>query len=183
MKLPLPVALAAAWLAAGAVHADPATDAPAANRAVAADTNSAATNSTAEAAQPPAAAQTVTVASPPDGKGQVVFFRKKAFEGAAVWFKVRENGQELGQLNNGAYFVAVEDPGAHSFTAATENKDTLKLQVDPGETYYVEGRVTMGFFIGEANLSPSDSDTFQKDANHLKLASAPEKAPAAADKP
>jgi hypothetical protein len=201
--------VAAAWLftagiaqadpAGGAAPADNATNATPASSA-ASPTNSAAsaTTSTSSATSPSSGAatseggarpkggfQTIDIPAPPAGKGEVVFFRKSAFQGSAVWFNVRENGEALGKLTNGVYFVAVEDPGAHAFTAATENKDTLKLEVDPGEIYYVEGRITMGMFVGEANLSPSDDATFQKDANHLKLAAQPasEKTTSASSKP
>ena len=179
MKLALPVALTLATLLGTAAYADP----PAGGAGADASSNSVASRSSGPTTQPapsatPSAApahpkggfQSIDIPAPPDGKGEVVFFRKSGLQGSAVWFKVRENGAELGKLTSGVYFVSVEDPGAHTFTAATENKDTLKLEVDPGETYYVEGRVTMGMFIGEANLSPSDEATFQKNANHLKAA-------------
>jgi len=105
---------------------------------------------------------------PPPGKGEVVFFRPNEYVGWAVWFNNRENGKALGKLTNGVYFVTVADPGPHTYTAATENKDMLKLEVDPGEIYYVEGTVTMGVFVGEADISPSDQDEFVKAAHKLK---------------
>ena len=98
-----------------------------------------------------------------------MFFRPSSFSGAAVWFKVRENGVEINKLSNGLYFVQVEDPGIHTFTAATEATDTLRLEVDPGETYYVRGGITMGILMGRASLSPSDQETFEKAAHRLKL--------------
>ena len=44
---------------------------------------------------------------PPRGMAQVVFFRAKSLAGTGQWFNVRENGQALGKLTNGAYFVVV----------------------------------------------------------------------------
>jgi hypothetical protein len=148
----------------------------------------------APAATPPAAVATAPtppaslpslIPPPPAGKGEVVFFRPGAYVGWAVWFNVRENGQALGKLTNGAYFVKVTDPGPHTYTAATENHDVLKLEVDDGETYYVRGSVQMGVLVGEAALTPSDQPTFEKHFKHMKLAKPPEaaadKAPAAPD--
>jgi len=181
-------AVFAAWLASAAVvHADPATgttatigatnSASAGPTASDGATNSGAappsTNSATASAPHKGGFATIDIPPPPAGKGEVVFFRRSAFQGSAVWFKVREDGQELGKLTSGVYFVAEEEPGPHTFTAATENKDTLKLEVDPGETYYVEGRVSMGVFVGEANLSPSDEASFQKQANHLRAGTPP----------
>jgi len=148
--------------------AAPATNAPPAAAPVAPSTTAAA-----PVVKPKGGFAKIALPAPPDGKGLVVFFRKPAFQGSAVWFKVRENGVELGKITPGVYFVAVADPGEHTYTAATENKDSLKLQVDAGETYFVEGTITMGFFIGEANLTPSDEAAFDKVSQKLKLASPP----------
>ena len=115
----------------------------------------------------PAAGQTGHVAPPPAGKSQVVFFRTGAYMGAGTWFKVREKGAELGKLSNEAYFVAMLDPGPHTFTSATENKTTLRMELDPGETYYVRGTLQMGVMMGEPNLAPSDEALFEKHYAHL----------------
>ena len=134
-------------------------------------------------AAPAAAVSEGHIPPPPAGKGQIVFFRKSSISGMAVSFTVKENGVGLGNLSNGAYFVKVEDAGPHTFTAATENKNVLHLEVDDGETYYVKGSIQMGFMIGEANISPSDQATFDKayKGMHLAKPPTPEKA-ADADK-
>jgi hypothetical protein len=116
---------------------------------------------------------------PPPGMGQVVFFREKSLAGAGLWFKVREHGQALGKLTNGAWFVAPLPPGLHSFTAVSEPefKDSLTLKVDPGETYYVEGLMTHGVVIGVADLRPSDKARFDALSGQLNAAPAPAPAP------
>ena len=103
-----------------------------------------------------------------------MFFRPKSLLGTGQWFKVRENGEALGTLNNGAYFVQVTDPGRHTYTAKLEPefKDKLILQVDPGATYYVEGSLTKAILVSAADLTPSDEATFEKAAGHLTLATA-----------
>jgi len=122
----------------------------------------------------------VAIAPPPAGEGQVVFFRAKSLMGSGQWFNVREDGKVLGKLANGAYFIQPETPGVHAYTAVLEPelKDKLKLKVDAGETYFVEGTITGGLVIGAANLSPSDRATFNTDAMASKLGAAP-----AVDKP
>ncbi len=177
MIISLRCALAAATLLAAtpvlAQTAPADTAAPAASSAPAAEPAAPAAPATAPTAATPATPATPAtgvIGAPPEGKGQVVFFRASAFTGMAVWFKVRENGVELGKLSNGVYFVQPADPGAHTYTAATENKDILKLEVDAGETYYVKGQLSMGIMMGEANLSPSDQATFEKAVKHMKPA-------------
>ena len=51
--------------------------------------------------------------------------------------------------------------GAHAFDVHSEAKDTLNLEVEAGETYFVRGSVSMGAFVGHPNLSPSDQGTFE----------------------
>jgi len=116
----------------------------------------------------------IDIPPPPTGQGQVVFFRVHSLLGTGQWFNVRENGQALGKLTNGAYFIEPVSPGLHTYTATTEPefKDSLKLQIDPGETYFVEGILTKGLVIGAADLTPSDRAAFEKAAASLKVAEA-----------
>lgn len=110
------------------------------------------------------------VGAPPEGKGQIVFFREKKFAGSAVRYKVREGESELGKLGSGIYFLQVVEPGTHEYTVHSETKDVLTLEVDAGETYYVQGTITMGILAGRPNLSPSDEATFVGMSSKLKLA-------------
>jgi hypothetical protein len=108
---------------------------------------------------------------PPAGKGQVVFFRRKTMAGIQ-WFNVREEGQALGKLTTGTYFILPVEPGLHSFTARSEPelKDHLTLKIDPGETYYVESVMTHGLVLGAAELTPSDKARFDAISGELKPA-------------
>jgi hypothetical protein len=117
----------------------------------------------------------IEVPPPPRGMGQVVFFRAKSVAGFGQWFTVREHGQALGKLTNGAYFVVVLPPGEHSFSASSEPefKDHLTLKVDPGETYYVQGLMTHGVVIGVADLTPSDKARFDAASGALQAATPP----------
>jgi len=112
----------------------------------------------------------LVIAPPPKGMGQVVFFRAHSLLGTGQWFNVRENGKALGKLTNGAYFVETVEPGLHTYTATEEPefKDSLKLQIDPDHTYFVEGILTKGVVIGAADLTPSDRAAFDKAAGGLK---------------
>lgn len=123
-----------------------------------------------ETAAAPAATQSGLIAPPPEGKGQVVFFREKKFAGSAVRYKVREGENELGKLSSGVYFVHVTEPGTHEYTVHSEAKDILTLEVEPGETYYVQGDITMGMLVGRPNLSPKDAATFEAMSAKLKPA-------------
>jgi hypothetical protein len=110
------------------------------------------------------------IAPPPEGKGQIVFFRPSKFVGGAIGYKVREGETELGKLSNGSFFVHTTEPGAHAYVVHSEAKDVLNLEVEAGETYFVVGGVTMGVLAGRPNLSPSDQAAFTAIAAKLKPA-------------
>jgi hypothetical protein len=120
-----------------------------------------------------AAAPTGSANVPPPaaGKGQVVFFRASKFQGSAVSFKVRENKVELGLLSSGAYFILPAEPGAHAYEVHSEATDTLNIEVEPGETYYVVGTISMGLLVGRPNLSPADAKAFDTAFPKLKVSS------------
>ena len=165
MKLPvLASALAATLLiAAPAVAQDaaPASAAPAAPSSAAAATTgkSAPTGS-------------LVIEAPPAGKGRIVFFRPSA-TGMLIGCAVHENGATLSRLPNGKYFVNDFDPGVHTFLVESESKDTLRMEVEAGETYYVKCSIAMGIMMGRPNLSPSDKDTFDRKSKGLHLQDPP----------
>lgn len=110
------------------------------------------------------------IGAPQAGKGQIVFFRPAKFAGAMIGFKVREGETVLGQLNPGKYFVAAVEPGAHQYTVHSEAKDIVNLEIEAGETLYLQGTITMGLMVGRPNLAPSTQAEFDGMAKKLKPA-------------
>ena len=120
------------------------------------------------AAGSPTASPAVVAPAVTGDNGTVIFFRDKKFVGGAISFKVREAEQELGKLGNGTYFTAVLPVGAHAFDVYSEAKDVLNLEVEKGETYYVQGSISFGVLVGRPNLAPSDAATFASLKDKLK---------------
>lgn len=112
-------------------------------------------------AAPAGPAAEATLGAPAAGKGQIVFFRPSKFVGSAIGFKVREGETELGKLGNGNYFFIDVEPGTHEYVVHSETKDILPLEIDAGETYYVQGSISMGVMVGRPNLSPADKTKFE----------------------
>jgi len=127
------------------------------------------------AIQPDASAGQEAVAAPassligpaPADKAQIVFFRPSKFAGGAFGFKVREGETELGKLRSGRYFVSLVEPGQHEYVVHSEVKDVLNLEVEAGETYYVQATMNIGILSGRPNLAPSDEATFAAMASKL----------------
>ena len=110
-----------------------------------------------------------TVSAPVAGKGQVVFYRTGGFVGAAISCNVRENDALVGGLSGGKYFVVNFEPGKHVFTTKSEAKDTLNMEIESGETYYVRCQIGAGIMAGRPNLSPVDKAAFDEKSAGLKL--------------
>lgn len=110
------------------------------------------------------------VDAPPEGKGQIVFYRRGGQPGFLLTFSVRENGQGVVKLPSGTYMVVPAEPGAHTYLIESEAKDALTLEVDADETYYVEQTMSMGIMAGHPHLIPSTQDAFAK--QKLKLTTA-----------
>ena len=117
------------------------------------------------------------IMAPPEGKGQVVFFRQAKLTGAALSFSIREGDTGIGKLQNGSYFVHVVDPGPREFNIQSEVTDTLRLEIEPGETYFVVQSITMGIMIGRPILTPSDAQTFQNKKMKVTTAIATDRKP------
>jgi hypothetical protein len=120
----------------------------------------------AQDAAAPAAAEPAADAS--GATGTVVFFREKKFAGAAISYKVRENGIEICKLKSGTYCRVSAPVGRHSYEVHSEAKDVLTLEVESGETYYVLGAMSVGVFAGRPNLSPSTQVAYDAAKEKLK---------------
>jgi hypothetical protein len=101
--------------------------------------------------------------------GQVVFFRPAKYVGWILSFTVHEGNKGLGKLGNGTYFIWAATPGTHTYTVESEAKDSLTLEIEPGETYYVMETLGMGLVMARPHLSPSDQTAF---GHGLKLSTA-----------
>lgn len=119
------------------------------------------------------AATPVAVAAPAEGKAQVVFFRPGGM-GMAIKCTIRNDGKLIGQVGNGKYFIATLDPGKYAFTTKTEATDTLNMELESNETYYVRCKIGMGMVAGRPNISPATKADFDAKSAKLKLKTAEE---------
>ena len=162
--------LLASAMAAGAAGAQPAAPADPAQAPPAPAAQAAPAAAPADAKAAPVAAPTGRIAAPPTGKGQVVFFRPSKYAGWALSFSIHEGDTGVGKLGNGSYFVLVADPGPHTYSIQGEATDTLNLEVEAGETQYVQQTIGIGIVMGRPHLTPSDQATFDHfDPKSMKL--------------
>lgn len=115
------------------------------------------------------------IPTPPEGKGQVIFYRTGGLSGAALGCAVFDVGatDKLSSLGAGRYFVLVSEPGPRSFTVKSlETKDALSLEIEPDETQFVRCKIKSGFMSGRANIAPSNEAEFRKRYGNPKLVDA-----------
>jgi len=124
----------------------------------------------APAPQAPAVAQLNPIPAPPAGKGQVVFFRPSRMVGAAISVSVHEGGKGICKLTNGSYCIYVAEPGTTEYMVSLEATDSLRMEIEEGETYYVIEAMAMGVLAARPNLTPSTEAAFQ--AKKLKVSKA-----------
>lgn len=115
------------------------------------------------------------IPTPPEGKGQVIFYRTGGISGAALGCAVFDSGaaDKLSSLGAGKYFVLVSDPGPRSFTVKSlETKDALTLEIEEGETQFVRCKIKSGFMSGRADIAPSNESEFRGKYKTAKLVDA-----------
>lgn len=107
--------------------------------------------------------------------GRIYFFRPGRLSGAIYTYHIVEVGDdgkpakgaaELGDLPNGGAFTIEVEPGIHSYNitgpmAVNKAEDRLRLEVEPGETYYAEQTVRMGMVTSGFRLVPADEARFK----------------------
>ena len=81
-------------------------------------------------------------ASVPNAKmATVYFYRTHNSPGAAVGVDIKDNGIDLGTLQDGTYFVYHAVPGQHAFTVTTDTTATQNVKLQGGATYYIKAGV------------------------------------------
>ncbi len=123
-------------------------------------------------------------ATPASETGRIVFFRPSRLNNAIYAYRVVEVGDDskptpespvLGSLKNGGAFSVDVEPRLHTFNlagpmAVNKAEDRLRMEVEPGATYYVEQQVRMGVMTAGFRLVPADEARFI--ASNAKLVKA-----------
>jgi hypothetical protein len=85
--------------------------------------------------------QSPTVSGPSPNLATVYFYRPHSSPGAAVGVDIKDNGIDIGTLQDGNYFVYHTNPGQHALTATTDTASTQNFNLQAGAIYYMEAGV------------------------------------------
>ena len=64
----------------------------------------------------------------------IIFFREWAFTGGGMSYFITEDTNNIGLLKAGSYFAYRAAPGKHTYSAETEARSSVTLDIQPGQT-------------------------------------------------
>jgi Protein of unknown function (DUF2846) len=85
--------------------------------------------------------QPSAVSGPSPNLATVYFYRTHSSPGAVVGVDIKDNGLDIGTLQDGTYFVYHANPGQHVLAATTDTTSTQNLELQAGATYYIKAGV------------------------------------------
>ena len=80
-------------------------------------------------------------------QGRIYFYRTNPM-GAAVQPNIRLNDVIVGEMVPRGFFFVDRPPGNYLVAVRTEAESTVQFTLDAGQTRYVRGYISVGFFIG-----------------------------------
>lgn len=95
-------------------------------------------------------AESKTFSAKPETAG-VYIYRNESF-GAAIRMDVLVDGKPLGKTAAKTYYFTDVTPGHHTITSISENSDSLAIEAEAGNLYYVWQEVKMGVLYARTKL-------------------------------
>ena len=85
--------------------------------------------------------QSSSVSAPSPNMATVYFYRPQNSPGGPSESIITDNGIDIGNLEDGTYFVYHAIPGVRAFTATTDTATTQNFTLQAGGTYYIKAIV------------------------------------------
>ena len=110
--------------------------------------------------------------TPSQDTAGIYVYRKDTFVGAALKKDVWIEKDCVGQTAKGVFFYK-EVPGNEKLEISTESEfspNTLTINAENGELYFIEQFIKMGVFVGGADLELAHTDTGKSEVQRLNMA-------------
>jgi hypothetical protein len=96
--------------------------------------------------------QSSAVSGPSPNLATVYFYRAHSSPGAGVGVDIKDNGIDIGTLQDGTYFVYHANPGQHALTATTDTASTQNFKLQAGAIYYIKAGVVPSQHLFQPSL-------------------------------
>lgn len=107
--------------------------------------------------------------SPPPDRGVVYVYRDFNLIGSGASYMVEANGVPVARLPSHGYFVYFAKPGEVEFSARTEAKTSVTIDVEAGKSYFIKGTIGVGVFVGHPHLVAVPNDIGEAEIADCKL--------------
>jgi Protein of unknown function (DUF2846) len=97
--------------------------------------------------------QSSPVSGPSSNLATVYFYRPHNSPGGAVGVDIKDNGIDVGTLQDGTYFAYHTNPGQHALTATTDTASTQNFKLEAGAIYYMEAGVVPQQYLFQPSIS------------------------------
>src|ERR1700746_3852270 len=97
--------------------------------------------------------QSPPVSGPRSNLATVYFDRPHSSPGGAVGVDIKDNGIDVGTLQDGTYFAYHTNPGQHALTATTDTASTQNFKLEAGAIYYMEAGVVPQQYLFQPSIS------------------------------
>jgi Protein of unknown function (DUF2846) len=97
--------------------------------------------------------QPSAVSGPSPNLATVYFYRTHTSPGAAVRIDIKDNGIDIGTLQDGTYFVYHANPGQHALATITDTTSTQNFKLQAGATYYIKAVVVPSQHLFQPSLN------------------------------
>ena len=97
--------------------------------------------------------QSSTVSGLSSNLATVYFYRPHNSPGGAVGVDIKDNGIDVGTLQDGTYFTYHTSPGQHALTATTDTASTQNFKLEAGAIYYMEAAVVPQQYLLQPSIS------------------------------
>ena len=85
-------------------------------------------------------------------KATIYVYRQSGYQGSAVTLQMEVDKQKIGDLRPNGYVYSVVAPGSHMVSCSTESESAVEVIAKGGQSYYIEGDIVMGFWVGRPQL-------------------------------
>jgi len=103
----------------------------------------------------------------PKNKSWIYVYRDE-LHGTEIPQAVALNGELAGQTGPRTYFMWEVDPGGHEVSSIAKNTSTLKLNTEPGKTYFLRQEVKFGLGKARTQLQQVGEHTGRKGVGECK---------------